>query len=200
MHKSSMEKMNWFKNKYLDDFDNIHILDVGSLDNSGNNYNYRFLFDKPNWTYVGLDFEQGNNVDILVNNIYHWNEINDSSYDVVISGQLFEHLAFFWILMDEIDRILKPGGFCCIVVPSNGPKHGSYEFDGYRFNENGMKAIAEYVNFDILHISINENAKPWFDNCLVCKKKGILNFNNDYLEKKVKNIEYKFNNLDEYID
>ena len=42
MHKSSMEKMNWFKNKYLDDFDNIHILDVGSLDNSGNNYNYRF--------------------------------------------------------------------------------------------------------------------------------------------------------------
>ena len=68
-----MEKMNWFKNKYLDDFDNIHILDVGSLDNSGNNYNYRFLFDKPNWTYVGLDFEQGNNVDILVNNIYHWN-------------------------------------------------------------------------------------------------------------------------------
>lgn len=195
-----MDKMNWFKNKFLNDFDNINILDVGSLDNSGNNYNYRFLFDKLNWNYVGLDFNPGDNVDILVNNIYHWDEIPDSSYDVVISGQLFEHLAFFWIIMDEIDRILKPGGFCCIIVPSNGPKHGDSGFDGYRFNENGMKAIAEYVNFDILHISINENAKPWFDNCLVCKKKGILNFNSDYLEKKVNNIEYKLNNLDEYID
>lgn len=44
MHKSSHDKMSWFKNTYLNDNDFLDILDVGSLDTSGTNYNYKSIF------------------------------------------------------------------------------------------------------------------------------------------------------------
>lgn len=86
MHKSSHDKMSWFKNTYLNDNDFLDILDVGSLDTSGTNYNYKSIFNSPNWTYHDLDFEKGDNVDIVVDDIYNWYEVEDNSYDVVVSG------------------------------------------------------------------------------------------------------------------
>lgn len=71
MHKSSHDKMSWFKNTYLNDNDFLDILDVGSLDTSGTNYNYKSIFNSFNWTYQGLDFEKGANVDIVVDDIYN---------------------------------------------------------------------------------------------------------------------------------
>ena len=149
MHKSSHDKMNWFKNNFLDKRNYLNILDIGSLDTSGNNYNYKSIFNEPNWSYDGLDFRKGKNVDIITADIYNIQEIADESYDVVICGQLFEHLGFFWLTMGEISRILKPGGFCCIIAPSGGPKHGIEDADCYRFYEDGMRGLANYVNFDI---------------------------------------------------
>ena len=118
MHKTTYNKMNWFKNTYLNPDEPMKILDVGSLDTTHTNFNYRSIFENPKWDYNGLDFENGKNVDILVNDIYNWIEISNNSYDVIISGQLFEHLGFFWLTMDEIARVLKPGGLCCIIAPS----------------------------------------------------------------------------------
>lgn len=196
MHKSSYEKMNWFKNNFLDSDKYLDILDIGSLDTSGDNYNYKSIFNNRKWNYTGLDFENGENVDIVVEDIYNMREVSDNSYDVIISGQLFEHLGFFWITMGEIDRILKPGGMCCIIAPSGGPKHGVADSDCYRFYEDGMRALANYVNFDILHASTNisEEAKPWCDSCLVAKKPGVLDSSND-LEKRVDNLEKKIEEL-----
>lgn len=196
MHKSSFEKMRWFKNNYLEEDCYLDILDVGSLDTSGDNYNYKSLFENIKWNYTGLDFENGDNVDILVEDIYNMAEINDNSYDVVISGQLFEHLGFFWLTMGEIDRILKPGGLCCIIAPSGGPKHGVADSDCYRFYEDGMRALANYVNFEILHVSTNnsEDAKPWCDSCLIAKKEGVLDSSVN-LEERVINLEKKINDL-----
>lgn len=196
MHKSSFEKMTWFKNNYLKEDCYLDILDIGSLDTSGDNYNYKSLFENVKWNYTGLDFENGDNVDILVEDIYNMPEINDNSYDVVISGQLFEHLGFFWLTMGEIDRILKPGGLCCIIAPSGGPKHGVADSDCYRFYEDGMRALANYVNFEILHVSTNnsEDAKPWCDTCLIAKKEGVLETSVN-LEERVNNLEKKINDL-----
>ena len=138
----------------------------------------------------------GNNVDILVDDIYNIIEIEDNSYDVVISGQLFEHLEFFWITMSEIKRILKPGGICCIIAPSGGPKHGS-EPDCYRFYEDGMAAIARYVDFEILNVSTNysDEAKPWCDTCLVSKKPNTSSENIIELETRINNVENKLDEI-----
>lgn len=191
MHKSSYDKMNWFKNTYLNDEDVLDILDVGSLDTSGTNYNYKSIFNNPNWSYNGLDFENGNNVDIVVDDIYNWYEIEDNSYDVVVSGQFFEHLGFFWLTMAEIERILRPGGFCCIIAPSGGSKHGDADTDCYRFYGDSMEALAKYVNFEVLDVSTNVDAKPWCDTCLVAKKEGSLRSGDEDLEKRMRNLENK---------
>ena len=184
--------MKWFKDNYLNSNDSLDILDVGSLDNSGDNYNYRSIFDNPNWRYTGLDFEKGDNVDILVEDIYNWGEIQDKSFDVVISGQLFEHLGFFWLTMSEIERAMKKGGLCCIIAPSGGPRHGVSDSDCYRFYEDGMVALANYAELDVVHVSTNTDdiSKPWYDTCLIAKKEGILN-NNVELERKMENLENK---------
>lgn len=169
----------------------LDILDVGSLDTSGTNYNYKSIFNSSNWTYQGLDFEKGANVDIVVDDIYNWYEVEDNSYDVVVSGQFFEHLGFFWLTMAEIDRVLRPGGFCCIIAPSGGPKHGDADTDCYRFYEDGMSALAKYVDFEVIHVSTNADAKPWCDTCLVAKKTGSLVNSGDNLERRMDNLENK---------
>lgn len=197
MHKTSYEKMCWFKNSYLDTSISLSILDIGSLDTTGDDYNYKSIFNVPNWDYTGLDFKKGVNVDIVACDIYNIMEINDNSYDVIISGQLFEHLEFFWITMSEIERILKPGGICCIIAPSGGPKHGASEPDCYRFYEDSMTALARYVNLEVLHVSTNysEEAKPWADTCLVAKKENSVNNVYNDVEKRMGDLESRLDEI-----
>ena len=173
MHRNSHSKMQWFKNTYLSTSSELNILDVGSLDRQGD-FNYSDIFNVKNWTYTGLDVQGGNNVDIVVSDIYNWFEIEDNTYDVIISGQFFEHLEFFWITMSEIERVLKPGGYVCIIAPSAGPKHGGNVPNCYRFHEDGLKAMAKYVDFEVIHTSVDERkeASPWNDALLVARKLG----------------------------
>ena len=193
MHKNSHSKMEWFKKTYLMTADDLKILDVGSLDSNGN-YNYSDIFNEKNWEYVGLDVQAGNNVDIVVTDIYNWFEIDDDSYDVIISGQFFEHLEFFWLTMSQIERVLKPGGYVCIIVPSNGPKHGGNMPNCYRFYEDGLRAMANYVDLEVIHASVDnrEESKPWYDACLVAQKSGSLNYDDTKkLEDRINNLEGK---------
>ena len=182
MHKSSYSKMKWFKDKYLDKDIPLRILDVGSFDKYGT-YNYKPLFTNEKlWTYEGLDIIDGYNVDIVIEDIYDWSEIEDCAYDVIISGQFFEHLEYFWIVMANIKRVLKHGGFLCIIAPSSGPKHGNL-IDCYRFSENSFRALANYVDLKIIDVS-ESDVEPWHDVSLIAKKSGNLmdqysNFENE---------------------
>ena len=192
MHKNSYSKMKWFKDTFLDKKNNLNILDVGSLDHSGK-YNYKPIFNESNWNYTGLDIQAGNNVDLIVTDIYNWFEIEDNTYDVIISGQFFEHLEFFWLTMNQIERVLKPGGYVCIIVPSAGHKHGGDILNCYRFHEDGLKAMAKYVDLEIDHISVDNRpeANPWNDACLVAHKKGSSLNNTDELEARINELEAK---------
>ena len=143
-----------------------------------------------------MDIQSGHNVDIVVNDIYNWSEIKEDSYDVVISGQFFEHLEFFWLTMSQIDKVLKPGGYVCIIAPSAGPKHGGDMPNCYRFYEDGLKAMAKYVDFDVIHASVDnrEEAKPWYDACLVARKDDFSN------SKEAKELEARMDNLEHKLD
>ena len=197
MHKNSHSKMEWFKNTYWSTSSKLDILDVGSLDGKGN-YNYSDIFDEKNWTYTGLDFQAGGNVDIVVTDIYNWFEIEDNTYDVVISGQFFEHLEFFWLTMSQIERVLRPGGYVCIIVPSAGPRHGGEMPNCYLFYEDGLRAMAKYVDLEVIHASVDEReeAQPWNDACLVAHKAGeFTNKNAEELENRINNLEGKLDSI-----
>ena len=198
MHKSSYKKMQYFKNTYLNPNDELKILDIGSFDKDGN-YNYGIILNEKKWTYHGLDMKPGNNINIVVENPYNWQEIENESYDLVISGQAFEHIEFFWLTLEEVKRVLKPGGLFFLIVPSTGPVHRNPS-DCYRFNENAMKAMAKYINLRVIEYGTNfdEISHPWYDTFLVAKKSETtditdLNKQMDKLENKLDMILDKLN-------
>ena len=162
--------MQYFKDTYLNPNDELKILDIGSFDKDGN-YNYGLILNEKKWTYHGLDLRKGNNIDIVVESPYNWKEIENESYDLVITGQAFEHIEFFWLTLEEVKRVLKPGGLFFIIVPSTGPVHRN-PYDCYRFTDSAMKAMAKYINFNIIEYGTNfdEVSDPWYDSFLVAKK------------------------------
>lgn len=168
MHRSSFLAMEKFKDKYLDKNCTLDILDIGSFDSNPKPFNYGLLFNEKKWNYFGMDIREGPNVDLVVSDIYDWVEIKDASYDVVVSGQAFEHMEFFWKAIVEIERILKPEGFCCIIAPSAGPVH-RHPYDCYRFTAEGMKAMGEYAGLDVLEY-YTKDAPAWNDSVLIGKK------------------------------
>ena len=160
--------MKWFVENYVskEPGSRVKVLDVGSYDVNGS---YRHLFHEDRYEYVGLDMEKGPNVDIVLKSPYNWEEVKTDTFDVIISGQAFEHSEFFWVTMSEMVRVLKKDGLMCIVAPFGFPEH-RYPVDCYRFLSDGMVALARYVSLEILHTHTNCAPTPessdWYsDNC-----------------------------------
>lgn len=175
MHQSSLDKMKAFKNKYLRgrEEEPLKILDLGSCDVNGT---YKNIFDSTSWEYVGIDLNSGKNVDIVLSDPYNWKEIESSSIDIIISGQAFEHIEYFWLTMLEVARVLKLGGLCCIIVPSGGYEH-KYPVDCWRFYPDGLRALARFAQLDVLDVSnqlethgYKDGSDEWKDSLLVCRK------------------------------
>ncbi len=178
MHLSSYRNMEKFVNRYLAAYrdEKLEILDVGSQDVNGS---YRPLFVNPNWHYAGLDIVEGDNVDIVIKSIYDWCDLKSNRYDVVISGQAFEHIEYFWVTMSEIARVLKQEGWCCLVAPSSGEEH-RYPVDCWRFYADGMKALARYAGLQKVEVytQYSRDVYPdydpmWKDSVLICRKPRI---------------------------
>lgn len=175
MHQSSLENMAAFSKEYLTgrEGERLEILDLGSCDVNGS---YKQFFASPNWRYIGVDMAPGKNVDVVLSDTYDWKEFGSSSIDVLVSGQVFEHVEYFWLTMLEIKRVLKPGGLCCIIAPSGGYEH-RYPVDCWRFYPDGVKALARYAGLDVLKAetrweggSYKDDSALWKDTVLVCRK------------------------------
>ena len=163
MHKSSIVNMENFIHKYLtDQFNqsNLKVLDVGSQEFDGTYDTYRELF--KNHTYVGFDIVLGKNVDIT-----DWNDIEDNSFDVVISGQTFEHAFDDVALIKQIARVLKPNCYCCIIAPSRGKQHCLPDYR--RYCPNDFIVLAEQVNLKVIEAEI-KSAGKWGDCVLIAYK------------------------------
>lgn len=174
MHKSTMLRMEWFINHYIKR-DGAKVLDVGSYDVNGS---YKALFAGKNIEYVGLDIVEGPNVDVVMASPYSWDNLDDGSFDYIISGQAFEHIEYPWLTIKEIYKKLKPGGIICIIAPNSTPEH-RYPTDCYRYFADGFTALAKWGGFRVLDVTvagIPERCAPpeWAsgdnDVCLVAAK------------------------------
>lgn len=165
-------RMQSFRDRYVASrrSQSLAILDVGSADVNGS---YRELFREPTWRYTGLDMAPGNNVDLVPQDPYYWREVRAGSYDVVISGQAFEHAEFVWDSMREIARALKPDGICCILAPSAAPEH-RHPVDCWRFYPDGFVALARYGGIEVLEVSTDWDAEDrWFADTMLIGRKPV---------------------------
>ncbi|MBX3654357.1 MAG: class I SAM-dependent methyltransferase [Ramlibacter sp.] len=174
MHLSSLINMEKFRDRYMGSLVTtpVKILDLGSTEMGAC---YRPIFDKLPWKYTGVDLAAGPNVDIVLQQPYNWREVASGSVDVLISGQVLEHVEYFWITALEISRVLRPGGLACLIAPSAGPEH-RYPVDCWRFYPDGMRAIAQFARLECLEVYTNwENSGDpgsdfWHDSVLVLRK------------------------------
>jgi GT2 family glycosyltransferase/2-polyprenyl-3-methyl-5-hydroxy-6-metoxy-1,4-benzoquinol methylase len=180
MHESSFHTMSRFRNLVEKHFsgNRVSVLDVGSY---GVNGTYRDIFsDDTMFEYRGLDLQPGPNVDYVPKDPYAWEELEPECFDVIISGQAFEHIEFPWLIMEEITRILKKNGLACLIAPSRGPEH-KYPVDCYRYYPDGFQALAKWAGLQVLEAKTSwgasgftDGSDQWGDTfCILYKGDGV---------------------------
>ncbi len=156
MHQSSLEHIQLQVHKHLERKAKLKIIDIGSYDVNGS---YKQFFDSPDWFYTGVDLSTGPNVDVVLSSPYRL-PFKSHSADVIVSGQAFEHIEFFWLTWLEMTRVLKPGGFIFLVAPSRGPEH-RYPQDCWRFYPDSYRALASFGGLEL--VSVNTDWEPHAD-------------------------------------
>lgn len=164
MHTSSLAHMRRLVQQYLQGSQDLKIVDIGSWDVNGS---YKPLLSEPGWQYFGVDLAAGPNVDVVMPSPYRL-PMASHSVDVLVSGQAFEHIEFFWLTWLEICRVVKPGGLIFLIAPSRGPEH-RYPQDCWRFYPDGFRALAKYGSLELLEVSTDwepypaEDSTAWGD-------------------------------------
>ena len=89
---------------------------------------------------VNLDVYRGDNVDV----VYDGSEIPfaDATFDLVISQEVFEHIATPEAALDEVARVMKPGAPLFLQLPFIIGFH-SIPGDYWRFTAPGIRVFVE---------------------------------------------------------
>jgi SAM-dependent methyltransferase len=66
----------------------------------------------------------------------------DATFDVILSGQVIEHVRQPWKWMAEVCRVCRPGGLVITVNPVSWPYHEA-PVDCWRIYPEGMHALCE---------------------------------------------------------
>lgn len=124
---------------------NLKILEIGP---AGFPSAYQKIVDNDNITWHTADFSDTTYIENAISHLtYQINSpykfpINDESYDVIISGQVIEHVGQVWKWIDELVRITKPKGKIITINPVSWPYHEA-PIDCWRIFPDGITALAE---------------------------------------------------------
>jgi SAM-dependent methyltransferase len=99
------------------------------------------------WDTVEISNSQLNTT-YLATTLYEY-PIEDNRYDIVLSGQVIEHVPNLWRWMKEISRICKPGGTVITINPVTWFYHEA-PVDCWRIYPEGMKALSEDAGLEVI--------------------------------------------------
>jgi ubiquinone/menaquinone biosynthesis C-methylase UbiE len=143
-----------FKKYALGHFESYtKVLEIGP---SGNPSHYSCLVSNKTikWHTIDIDttYLQGGEKNTLhiVSNLEYNYPIEDATFDIVLCGQVMEHVSKIWLWIKELERITKPGGKIILISPISWPYHEA-PIDCWRIYPEGMKAlINDFTNLNIL--------------------------------------------------
>jgi|SRR5438094_2913921 len=93
------------------------------------------VYQDPNLTYVAVDE-------------YSF-PISDALYDIVLSGNVMEHIRKPWIWIKEVARVCKKEGLVITITPVSWPYHEA-PIDCWRVYPEGMKALYEEAGLEVI--------------------------------------------------
>lgn len=167
MHDTAIEAGSYFLSNYWRQHFS-KILDVGSLNVNGSLRDYA----PGESTFVGLDIEAGDGVDVVLDKPQAPFPFEDKSFDVIVSTSCFEHDQMFWKTFLEMVRTVKSDGYIYINAPSNGVYHG-YPYDNWRFYPDSARALCEwaktsgYADFILVESMILQQAADIWNDCVM---------------------------------
>ncbi|MEM1145501.1 MAG: methyltransferase domain-containing protein, partial [Pseudomonadota bacterium] len=106
MHQSSLENMDACCKLYAPRLPDFGIRPLSVLDIGGANVNgsYSDIFCGDEFEYTAADLTLGPGIDLVLDDPYRI-PVDDGQFDLVISGQAFEHVEEFWRLFAEMVRV-----------------------------------------------------------------------------------------------
>ncbi|HSZ58252.1 MAG TPA: class I SAM-dependent methyltransferase [Tepidisphaeraceae bacterium] len=102
---------------------------------------YQKIVDQPTIRWETLELAPAANITYVASNEYSF-PIPDNTFDIVVSGNVIEHVKKIWTWMRELTRVTKPGGWVVTVNPVNWAYHAN-PVDCWRIFPDGMRALHE---------------------------------------------------------
>lgn len=115
------------------------VLDVGSMEAGGGKISDLF----EDMDYLGVDMRPGDNVTKVINGHDLMEEFKPESFDLVICFDTFEHDDKFWLTMDNIKKVVKPGGWIVIGMPGRSCPTHNHPGDYWRFLPQSANLLME---------------------------------------------------------
>jgi SAM-dependent methyltransferase len=75
--------------------------------------------------------------------------VETDTYDIVLSGQVMEHVKKIWAWAEELNRITRPGGLLILICPISWEYH-EVPVDCWRIYPDGMRSLMEETGFEVL--------------------------------------------------
>jgi SAM-dependent methyltransferase len=110
---------------------------------------YRELFPRVE-RYVGLDHPGPTRLDVCGDGLAL--PFRAGSFDSVLCNQVLEHVPEGATLMEEIARVLRPGGILLLTVPLTWDLHREPS-DFYRYTRYGLQYLADKSGLRVLDIA-----------------------------------------------
>lgn len=130
-------------------FPGMRVLDIAPQDHAG----IRPHLD-ADASLRTLDIDPGSGADYIAD-ICACNGglIADGSFDVVVCTEVLEHVRQPFSAVEEIRRMLAPGGIALVSTPFNFRIHGPLP-DCWRFTEHGLREL--FRDFEVLQLDALE--------------------------------------------
>ncbi len=124
--------------------ENIKVLEIGFSGISDYQKTVMKTF-KVNWYTLELTNSPNNRPNesnhIQTNDEYNF-PINENEFDIILSGQVIEHVKKPWVWLTELKRILKPEGHIITINPVSWHYHED-PVDCWRMYPEAIKALSE---------------------------------------------------------
>jgi len=110
---------------------------------------YRELFGGVS-QYIGLDIDSGPTVDIAGD--AQVLPFAGATFDTVLCNEVLEHVPEPAVLLTEVARVLKSGGFLLLTTPQTwGLHHEPHDY--YRYTKYGLRYQAEKAGLEVIDIA-----------------------------------------------